>query len=409
MTTVQKKVTTAKILRLSKSLAKDPIDMSVSEVARYCKVDRSRNAVYIRQQLEEASIALSEQGGGEYLVAPIPPGHRVKSVSTIRRDKHGNQRITTVNESNTKLTPKLIAEALAEILQEVKPLPRVTGVKLPKGRSSSTIDVTPTGDPHVGMLAWAAETEASNFDLKIAESLYGKAYSALFANGVSDTLLFINLGDYFHNDNQDNQTSRGKHQLDVDGRWKKVVKVGVRIAIDAIRRALQYYKKVHIINECGNHDDHTGYMLGIVLERAFENEPRVSVDTEPTPYHFYQFGANLFGTTHGHQLRPATSKKRRPKQPDPADLGTLMALKRKKAWAETCPEGRVWFVGHYHHKDIKDVGGCTIEVCRTLSPPDSYASGHGYEAPRSIERITYDIRGGEVGRHMVHAKFLEAA
>ena len=95
----------------------------------------------------------------------------------------------------------------------------------------------------------------------------------------------------------------------------------------------------------------------MLLEALYENEPRVEVITSPNPYWYYKFGKNLIGTCHGDGAKGK-------------DLPGIMANDVREWWGQS--DYCVWFVGHVHHKDIKDYTGCTVEYMRTLAASDAW-------------------------------------
>ena len=140
----------------------------------------------------------------------------------------------------------------------------------------------------------------------------------------------------------------------------------------AIDRMLAKFEIVDVICEIGNHDWHTSIMLAICLDQYYENEPRVTVDTSPAKYHWYRFGQNLIGVTHGDTVKLA-------------DLGEIMACDRAQDWGDT--KHRYWITGHIHHDTVKELRGCTVESFRTLAPADAWHRGQGYRSGRDLKLL----------------------
>ena len=265
----------------------------------------------------------------------------------------------------------------------------------------------PIGDPHLGMYSWALET-GNDFDLQIAERLMCSAVEALVDQAPpAHTCLLINLGDFFHSDNMQNQTMRSKHHLDVDGRWPKVLHVGMRVMRHMIDCALRKFKHVDVINAIGNHDDHSSVFLTVALDMFYEDNPRVTVgrppgkrsakDLEgpppPVPFSYYPFGDVLIGVTHGDKVK------------NTKDLALAMAAGVPDLWGAA--KHRVWHCGHVHHFSAKDVPGVTVYTHRTLAGKDAYASEHAYFAPRGLGAILYHKVEGRVAEHYVSVDRIE--
>jgi hypothetical protein len=255
------------------------------------------------------------------------------------------------------------------------------------------LTVYPMGDPHSGMYAWHEET-GEDFDLAIAErDLFGAVDHLVDQAPPSRVGLIVNLGDFFHSDNIENKTMRSGHSLDVDGRWPKVVAVGLRTIRRCIDRALEKHEHVRVINAIGNHDDHTAMMLSITLNEYYSNNSRVTVDTSPRTHHFYRHGKVLLGVTHGHMGKPEK-------------LMGVMAVDRAEDWGQTT--FRHWLTGHVHHDQMKELAGCTFESFRTLAAKDAYAASHGYRAERDMKAIIYHSEYGEVIRHTSNIRLVRA-
>lgn len=246
--------------------------------------------------------------------------------------------------------------------------------------------VYPMGDPHVGMYAWAQETGAS-FDLDIAERDLVRATKQLVQLAPpAHQALVVDLGDFFHADDQSNETKRGKHQLDVDSRWAKVLRTGVRIMATLVDLALTKHKRVKVICARGNHDDHSAIVLATCLEQRYLRDPRVEVDTSPAKYHYHRFGRCLLGVTHGDTARYP-------------QLPGIMACDRPEDWAATAY--RYWLTGHVHHDRVMEFPGCLVESFRTLAPRDAWHAAQGYRAGRDMKLDVYHRELGRVTRHVV--------
>lgn len=269
-------------------------------------------------------------------------------------------------------------------------LPKLPAVKAPAKVNNDLMAVYPLGDPHVGMLAWGEETGGDNWDLDEAERMLCEVFRrAVRSVPACDTGVIINLGDFFHYDNQDGFTAKSRNILDRDGRYAKMVQVGLRIMRRMIEEALKHHKKVKVINVVGNHDETGALFLSIALSHVYENEKRVEIDTNPGLFHFIRFGKVLVGTHHGHTCKMDK-------------LPGVMAAKRAKDWGES--EHRYWLTGHIHHDSKKEHPGCIVESFRTVAAPDAYAASGGYLSGRDTKALVYHKEFGEVERHTINIK-----
>tara|TARA_R110000868_G_scaffold365650_2_gene628547 strand:- start:662 stop:1525 length:864 start_codon:yes stop_codon:yes gene_type:complete len=279
-------------------------------------------------------------------------------------------------------------------LPEIVPV-RAGSIPLPAlERDPDLLAVYPLGDPHVGMLAWGRES-GDNFDLEIAERLLVGAVRDLVLRGPrASGALIVNLGDFFHFDNDNQRTTHGDHSLDVDGRTTRVLEIGLRIFVAMIDAALEHHDLVAVDCVAGNHDRYTSIMLALALRQYYRSEPRVNVPVDPASRHYWIHGRVLLGTTHGDRGRVE-------------DLGSIMAAERPQAWGEA--KHRHWLCGHVHHSQVKELRGVTVETFRTLAARDSWHAAQGYSAQRDLKRIVYHRSYGEIERATAGIDYLERA
>ncbi len=319
----------------------------------------------------------------EEIQPSVPSGHRLKGVSTLV-DGTGNVRaqwIKTNQGAEDRL--KCALEALSTIAEGWKGL--ADPVPPPAIDTERLMTLYPMGDPHIGMFSWEPETGVS-FDLKIAERNACDAIDRLVAiSPATDRAVLANIGDFFHSDSRKNQTTSGT-PVDVDGRFAKVLGVGVRIMRYHIDRILTKHGTCDVKSLGGNHDADTSAMLRICLQQFYEREPRVMIDTSPSKFQKYRFGKNLFGFTHQDTVKIDA-------------LGEVMACDWPMDWAE-CPH-RYWFTGHIHHKTVTELRGCIVESLRTLAGSDAWHHGQGYRSGRDMQAIIYDRDLGEKFRNRV--------
>lgn len=317
-------------------------------------------------------------------VHSIPAGHIVKGVSTLV-DASGDvvaQWIKTRDGSQDPASLLLAAMKDADCwsARSEPILPPLAEVQ-----DDDLLAVYGMGDPHIGMFAWGAETGA-NHDVKIAERDLFTAVDHLVAvSPAAKRALVVSVGDFFHADNRANTTTSGT-AVDSDGRWPKVLAAGIRVMRRCIDRALEKHEQVDVICEIGNHDWHTSIMLAIALAQFYEREPRVVIDTSPAKCHWYRFGLNLIGTTHGDTIKMAA-------------LGEVMACDRPGDWGETLY--RYWLTGHIHHRQELELRGCIVRSLRTLAPSDAWHKGQGYRSGQEMRCMVFHRNYGQINEHTV--------
>lgn len=313
----------------------------------------------------------------------VPDGFKVRGVSTYYNSEGKVTGQWVKSREDADRREELLKEAIKILSEDVKGLSPL--VATPDQVISDLLCVYPLGDPHVGMYAWAKEA-GDDFDLAIARKLTLGAFDRLVSAAPSaETAIILPLGDVFHVDSQTNMTPGHGHQLDADGRFTKVLQVGIEMYRHSIIRCLEKHKNVVVRFVQGNHDPHSVWSLAFTIAAFFENEPRVTVDLSPAKHWFYRFGSVLIGATHGDTVKPN-------------ELLGVMVADRPEDWGQT--KHRYWYTGHIHHQTVYELaGGLIAESFRTLAARDAYASGKGYRAGRDMRLIVHDKNHGEIERH----------
>jgi hypothetical protein len=329
----------------------------------------------------KAKSALQGYSPEHDMTRPVPPGYLVKGVSTYY-NKDGKPSGQWVKSSldNAQLE-QVVRDFVTNLAEDIKGLAPLSPP--PKLKPTDTLTVIPMGDPHFGLYAWAQDAGA-DFDLAIAEQLTCGAIDRLIASSPNThTALLLNLGDMFHADNQKNITNSG-HQLDVDGRWAKVQQIGLRAMIYCLQRLLEKHQKVVFRINKGNHDGHSSYALALMISCYFHKEKRMEVDLSPAISWYYPFGKVLIGSTHGDTIKGR-------------DMMSIMASDIPEEWGRS--KYRYWYVGHVHHRDLKEYAGGQVEYFRTLAARDAWHQGQGYRAGRDMCSIILHKEYGEIERH----------
>lgn len=74
-----------------------------------------------------------------------------------------------------------------------------------------------------------------------------------------------------------------------------------------------------------------------------------------------------------------------------------LSADKPEDWGAT--KHRYWYLGHVHHKSVKELAGVLCETFRTLAAKDAYSAGHGYRAGRDMVAIIHHKDHGEIERH----------
>jgi len=316
----------------------------------------------------------------------LPDPKKITKLSTLY-DQQGRVSQQWVSEKPEDAQREALWITFAEKLAgDIKP---VKAAAKPKGFSHmDLLAVYPVGDHHVGMLAWDQETGGDNYDLKAAEQILQDASRRLIDTcPPCEQALIAFLGDFFHYDSYDSVTPTHKNLLDADGRYPKMVDVGVRMIRHMIAAALERHQSVRVIFEKGNHDPSTAAAVTVFLSHLYENEPRVSIDCSPKFFHYYEFGKVFIATHHGDKVK-------RDK------LLAVMATDQAEIWGRT--EYRLMMIGHGHHEDRTEYPGGFVEMFGVLASADAYAANHGYRSRRQMQALVFHRKHGLVARHVVN-------
>lgn len=320
----------------------------------------------------------------------LSPGLLLAGKTTLYKD--GEQQLQWVRELPEKSLENVV-QALKETFDEYKGKAG-SSIGVPISiLSHKLLTVYPIADMHLGMYSWKEET-GEDYDLEIASALLTSTMGNLMSVSYpSSTAIILNLGDFFHSDSNDNRTRKSGNVLDVDTRYAKVLRTGVRLLINTISMALSKHERVIVRNLQGNHDPYAALALTVALDAYYTGEDRVEVDVSPSPFWFYKHGKVLLGATHGDMAKPA-------------DMVSVMAAKEAVAWGQTLY--RYLMLGHVHQKNKGgEVGGATWETFQTITPKDAWANSMGFTPGRSMQSITFDENLGEVARFTIAVKGAE--
>lgn len=276
--------------------------------------------------------------------------------------------------------PEAVAERIRAALDGLVPSEPVVA---PESVMEDLCAVYPLMDAHVGMLAWGRETGAQDYDLDHAAKDMRHAFAKVLAMtpAAQQAILLIG-GDYFHSDDTRAETPANRHKLDVDGRFYKVLDVGIGIIAETVHRLLQKHTSLLVRVLRGNHDPHSSLTLNFALAERYRNDPRVTVEKEPRDLFMFQWGNCAIFAHHGDKGKP---------QQMALYLSDICPF-----WSST--RHRHYLTGHVHHDQAKDLGPLRHESLRAFCPPDAYAAGMGYGARRALQSITFHKQDGLVLR-----------
>jgi hypothetical protein len=307
----------------------------------------------------------------------IPPGFAIRRISAYTGPDDELKGQWTRWEPKLQALPDLIAAVKSELGSSIG---RADLIEAPAYANADLLTVYPVTDTHLGSRAWAPETGA-NYDLEIAERLLDEYSSMLIASAPpSETAVILNLGDYFDVDNRKNATPESGNVCDVDSRYQKIFRVGLRIKRRMVERALQKHKRVILAFVEGNHDPIGVITLQAAFEMFFEGNPRVTVDPDVSPFFWHEFGVCFIAGAHGDKLRPD-------------DMPGFMATEKAEVWGRT--KCRHAFFGHVHHHASKSRHGVTVETLETIAAKNAWSAPR-FTSGRSMKSVTFHRERGKL-------------
>lgn len=322
-------------------------------------------------------------GLDEAIVHPAPQGHTVKGVSTLYGPSGG----IISQWVKTKAGEMPLEEMIGAVQTAFENFEGASSaVPTPKKLDSDLATVYPLADWHIGLLAWHRET-GKDYDLPIAQKVIRATMERLVDSApAAEQAVVLGLGDLLHSDGYENQTTRSKNQLDVDGRYPKVLETATLLVMHTIDLALRKHKRVLVRILPGNHDGQSAIAVSLALAMFYRNEPRVTVDDDAGRFWFWSWGDVLLGATHGDMAKMR-------------EMPLVMAERVPEAWGKA--RFRHVYTGHIHTQTGVELGGVAVESFQTPVVKDAWHHGMGYGAGRSVSAITHHRTLGEIIRNKV--------
>ena len=308
----------------------------------------------------------------------VPAGHSIKGISALV-DGDGRtvqQWVKTRGEPDPLALADAIKAAFADYKYPAQALPA------PDIKYEDILAFLPISDMHMGMRAWGRSVGA-DWDLNIAVKTFGAKWRQLMAQCVpAKQAVMLWGGDVFHSNNNKGETDAGT-PLDMDGRYDAIVEKTCFLAVEFVDVALQRFEHITIRVLKGNHDPDSSVALVYFLLAHYRNEPRVTVDCDPSYFWAFQFGKTMHFAHHGHKLKP----KRAP---------ITMAVDYPQMWAD-CPHRFASFFHVHHSSRLHEDGSVDVRTWQAPVASDEWHHGQGYRAGRSFHAVFFDREEGYRG------------
>lgn len=317
----------------------------------------------------------------------LPPGLSVNRITTLHTTEDGRVQQWV----QAKADPRMKGDPVPTIQAAFEGFKGKAFIPPPVGPTTDQLlTVYVLSDLHLGMYSWKMET-GNDYDVDIADRIFtGVMLDLIDRVPPTEDAVLLNLGDFFHSDNNENRTLRSGNALDVDTRYARVMQAGTDLVLNAVHLMLQKHRRVTYRGIPGNHDPYGALALTLALKAYFHGHERVTIDDNPGPFWWYKFGRVMLGAAHGDMAKPH-------------QLINIMAAKAPELWGST--DFRYAYLGHIHKRTKGGViqlggelGGAIWETFQTIAPRDAWGNSMGFTAGRSMQAIVHHKEKGEWDR-----------
>jgi|TARA_R110000744_G_scaffold36631_3_gene84500 hypothetical protein len=270
-------------------------------------------------------------------------------------------------------------ESLSRMREAFEGLLEMPPVDTPSDVAADLCNVIPLFDVHWGMAAWGEETGDVDYNIELArdDMMRGLGRVLSVAPAAQRAVLILG-GDLTHADDNNAQTPKSKHPLDVAARMHRVTDSAIEIIKFAVHRVLEKNLEVVIRVLRGNHDPNSHRAIAFALREWTRSQPRVTVDMDPREMFMMQWGRTAMFAQHGDRMKAV-------------DLSLKLA-DVCPFWSE-CPH-RYAYTGHLHRMSAERIGGLNWERLEPFAPSDDY--GATWVNRRAMKIDTYHNQRGRI-------------
>lgn len=317
-----------------------------------------------------------------------PEGYMLGGVSTLTKNEAG-ENMWVKTKADAVYQAQMMREFTEGFFSDIKPIKKIPAPKK-KGLDKDIIPWFQMGDAHIGMLARESEVGHS-FDLEIAERELIKAFQLMIERAPNcERCVFQDLGDGSHFENFAGVTEGHGHKLDTSGSLSQVVRTYARIMRTIIGMLLAKFEFVDAIVNQGNHSRKNDMWAVVMLEIAYEKNPRFNILNNDSVFIPYRMGNTFVLCHHTDKCKPT-------------QLAAVMANDFAHDWGETAYhyiDG-----GHVHHRQTaKELNGAIYESWNQLAPSDKYAHDGGWRSRSCLNVVLRSKTYGEKGRITITAE-----
>lgn len=234
-------------------------------------------------------------------------------------------------------------------------------------------------DFHIGLLSELDEVGES-YNTEIAIKYFNTCIDNIIEkskNKKFNKIIFVNLGDFIHINNNEGTTAKGTKQ-DTCGRVTSIFTKALDMLIDCMEKLIDI-APVEVISVSGNHDRETSFYLFTSLEKAFRNDKRIVFNVTSNPFKAKRYGNVLLGWTHGDLKKE--------------NYTDWLQVNYSKDFGES--KWREIHSGHIHSQGIIDKSGVLVRFLPKLCAASSWEHMNGYNAAvKSMVAFVWDQNEG---------------
>ena len=225
--------------------------------------------------------------------------------------------------------------------------------------------IVPIFDLHLGLYATEA-VEGNDYSIDLAEKYFydivNQAKERLSNRKIKE-IYFLVGNDFLNSDNLERTTTKGTPQ-DTETSWFNLIDKAIELIVNGAK-SLSELSVVNVIIIPSNHDRHSLYSIGKVVEQYFVKSKDIFVDNSPVYAKYFLLGKTIVGLTHDIQIKRALE---------------VMTTSARELWSQA--NYAVWLLGHLHRQMQYERQG-VLEIYRipAVSGNSRWASEKHYVQP----------------------------
>ena len=323
------------------------IDLEIWEVERF-RVKTSegyRKDRSVRWRIEDGKVLHGDvNDSGKMLVVPL---YHVE-VRLVRRKE-----LFTI-ETVDRLCESLTTKIFPSYKSETKNYDR-----------EGVYAIVPIFDLHLGLTA-TKSVEGNDYNIDLAEQYFYDIINQSkerLSNRKIKEIYFLVGNDFLNSDNLEKTTTKGTPQ-DTETSWFNLIDKAIELIVNGAK-SLSELSVVNIIVIPSNHDRHSMYSIGKVVEQYFAKSKDIFVDNSPVYAKYFLLGKTIVGLTHDIQIKRALE---------------VMTTSARELWSQA--NYAVWLLGHLHRAMQYERQG-VLEIYRipAVSGNSRWASERHYVQP----------------------------